>query len=149
MSLHGFNHFTIRAKDPKKTLAFYVDVLGMRNGYRPKFVNQGWWLYCGVTPVIHLFDAKLKDVYVGNTIDLDEPAKATLGSGSVDHIAFAGDDYAGMRRRLDELGIAYETLELPGLDVDQLFVEDPNGLTVEMQFARDERKTRKARAKGR
>ncbi|MDA0261829.1 MAG: VOC family protein [Proteobacteria bacterium] len=132
MSLHGFNHFTIRAQDVEKTKTFYVDVLGMRVGSRPNFQNPGIWLYCGVTPVIHLFDGSLQDVYVGNV------EQTTRGSGSVDHIAFAGDDYEGMRQGLDAKGIAYKVLSLPELDVDQLFVEDPNGLMVEMQFPRIE-----------
>jgi catechol 2,3-dioxygenase-like lactoylglutathione lyase family enzyme len=148
MSLHGFNHFTIRAKDVKKTHAFYTKVLGLRDGFRPKLANQGWWLYCGVTPIIHLFDAKLKHVYVGSTLDVGDPAKATLGSGSVDHIALSGDDYEGMRRRVEQAGVPYKTLRLPGLDVDQIFVEDPNGLTVEMQFPRDERIRRTAGRRG-
>ena len=131
MSLHGFNHYTIRARDVDATKAFYVEVLGMRDGPRPSFENPGHWLYCGVTPVIHLFDASLADVYVGNVVE------TTMGSGSVDHIAFAGDDYEGMRQRLEDKGVAYKVLKLPTLDVDQLFVEDPNGLTVEMQFPRE------------
>ena len=131
MSLHGFNHFTIRAQDVEQTRTFYVDVLGLRDGPRPNLPNRGFWLYCGVTPIIHLFDASLEEVYVGNV------EQTTRGSGSVDHIALSGDDYEGMRRHLEELGVAYKELKLPELDVDQLFVEDPNGLTVEMQFLRD------------
>ncbi len=131
MSLHGFNHFTIRAQDVERTREFYVDVLGLHVGPRPDFANQGYWLYCGVTPIIHLFDAGLEEVYVGNV------EHTTRGSGSVDHIALSGDDHAGMRRRLEERGVPYKELKLPELDVDQLFVEDPNGLTVEMQFPRE------------
>ena len=131
MSLHGFNHFTIRAQNVEQTRTFYVDVLGLRDGPRPDLPNTGFWLYCGVTPIIHLFDASLEEVYVGNV------EQTTRGSGSVDHIALSGDDYEGMRLHLEERGVAYEELKLPELDVDQLFVEDPNGLTVEMQFLRD------------
>ena len=131
MSLHGFNHYTIRARDADETRQFYVDVLGMRLGSRPEFETPGYWLYCGVTPVIHLFDGSLAEVYVGNVVD------TTMGSGSIDHIAFSGDDYEGMRQRLEDHGVPYKVLKLPALDVDQLFVEDPNGLTVEMQFPRE------------
>ena len=131
MSLHGFNHFTIRAQDVDETIAFYVDVLGMRVGSRPSFENPGFWLYCDVTPVIHLFDGKHQDVYVGNV------EQTTRGSGSVDHIAFSGDDYEAMRQHLEAIGVDYKVLKLPELDVDQLFVEDPNGLMVEMQFPRE------------
>ena len=56
------------------------------------------------------------------------------GSGSVDHIALSGDDCEGMRKRLDQRGVPYRELKLPELDIEQLFVEDPNGLTVELQF---------------
>lgn len=130
MSLHGFNHFTIRAQDVEQTRAFYVDVLGLRVGARPNLANHGYWLYCGVTPIIHLFDASLEEVYVGNV------EQTVRGSGSVDHIALSGDDCEGMRRRLERHGVPYRELKLPELDIEQLFVEDPNGLTVELQFPR-------------
>ena len=128
MSLHGFNHFTIRAQDVEQTRAFYVDVLGLRVGARPNLANHGYWLYCGVTPIIHLFDASLEEVYVGNV------EQTVRGSGSVDHIALSGDDCEAMRRRLERRGVPYRELKLPELDIEQLFVEDPNGLTVELQF---------------
>jgi catechol 2,3-dioxygenase-like lactoylglutathione lyase family enzyme len=56
------------------------------------------------------------------------------GGGAVDHVAFNADDLDGMRRRLEGLGIAYRERDVPDMDLHQVFVEDPNGFTIEINF---------------
>ena len=45
MSLKTFEHVLILADDLKKTKEFYVDLLGLKDGYRPDFPFPGHWLY--------------------------------------------------------------------------------------------------------
>ena len=135
MPLTGLNHYTIRAQDVGQTLDFYVGVLGMHEGPRPQFDNPGHWLYCGDSAAIHLISRDLPEVFVGRVHDAGgPPAAALLGSGSVDHIAFAGTDHAEALERVRARGIPYTENTIPEMDIRQIFVEDPNGLTVEMQF---------------
>jgi catechol 2,3-dioxygenase-like lactoylglutathione lyase family enzyme len=135
LPLTALNHYTIRAQDVRQTLDFYIGVLGMHDGPRPKFDNPGHWLYCGDNAVIHVVSKDLPDVFVGRVHDTGGPSDAALlGSGSVDHIAFAGTDHSEALERVRARGIAYKENAIPEMGLLQIFVEDPNGLTVEMQF---------------
>ena len=43
----GMNHFTVISEDEKKTLDFYVGLLGLQIGHRPDLGFPGAWLYAG------------------------------------------------------------------------------------------------------
>ena len=120
MTIQRLDHLTIRTRDVARSVQFYRRVLGLTPGYRPAFPGfPGAWLYCDARPVVHLL--------------LDE--RSVQASGCVDHIAFAGADLPGFRKKLAELGIAYREIP-PAGDVvrHQVFVEDPNGVAVEVNF---------------
>jgi hypothetical protein len=59
---------------------------------------------------------------------------ATDHAGVVDHIAFVATEPAAFVRRFEERGIEYRPRSLPEFDLYQLFVADPNGLTIELNF---------------
>ena len=54
MALNGLNHYTIRPADLERTKDFYTEVLGLEIGYRPPLGFDGYWLYCGGQPTVHL-----------------------------------------------------------------------------------------------
>ena len=116
VSLH---HVNIRARDLEETTAFYVDALGLIEGFRPPFGFAGAWLYDGEKPVVHL--------------TLAGPGADGAGAG-VDHIAFACDDLDATLQRLDRLGVPYSPpRRQPGTGIRQSFLVDPNGVAVELQ----------------
>ncbi|MFX5960875.1 hypothetical protein ABTE72_19135, partial [Acinetobacter baumannii] len=57
---------------------------------------------------------------------------------SFDHIAFAATDAAGFVARLTALGVPYRVTSLPGMPVRQIFLQDPAGHRVELQFPPEE-----------
>ncbi|OYU41562.1 MAG: diguanylate cyclase, partial [Burkholderiales bacterium PBB4] len=59
MPVHGFNHFNLRAPQPllDRIRDFYVDVLGMKAGWRPPFPFPGYWLYLEEHAILHLVEA--------------------------------------------------------------------------------------------
>ena len=71
MSLKTFEHVLILADDLKKTKEFYVDLLGLKDGYRPDFPFPGHWLYLNEddkAACIHLAMRKQgdgQDYYIG------------------------------------------------------------------------------------
>ncbi|MGP1394935.1 MAG: VOC family protein [Inquilinaceae bacterium] len=121
MTLERLDHFTIRAKDLRATRDFYVDVLGLEDGWRPDFTFPGHWLYCGDRPVVHLVG--------GDRAATEEP-----GSGTVDHLAFQASGLTEMRDRLTRDGHTFRERTVPNLDLSQIFVEDPNGVVIELNF---------------
>jgi catechol 2,3-dioxygenase-like lactoylglutathione lyase family enzyme len=120
INFHGHPALLDRMRD------FYRDVVGLSEGPRPAFSRYGHWLYAGNLPVVHLID--LKD---GERRDL----KAV---NSFDHIAFAATDAAGFVARLTALGVPYRVTSLPGMPVRQIFLQDPAGHRVELQFPPEE-----------
>lgn len=135
--LTRLDHFSIRTTDVDGTRDFFVRVLGMESGERPPFKFPGAWLYCAGKDVIHIIgiDPSDKSGLVEYLGDRDEGA--LTGTGAIDHLAFMADDIEGMRARLKAEGIAAREREVPLLGVRQIFLEDPNGVTIELNFPLD------------
>ena len=126
MKLKSFEHVLITTQDIEATKDFYVDVVGLVIGKRPDFSFPGYWLYLGDTPCVHLAgsDRGSGDAGVG----------ADTGGGAIDHVAFNAEDFAAARAGLDAAGIAYEHRLVPGAPLQQLFITDPNGVKIEINF---------------
>lgn len=112
-----------------------MDVLGMDDGARPDFPFPGIWLYVDGHTVIHLVGVDPDDSsglveYLGGEVDPD----ALDGSGSLDHIAFCATDAPAMIQRLKKHNVPYRERQVPNMDLYQLFVEDPNGITIELNY---------------
>ena len=134
MALSSLDHCAIRTAKLAETRAFYVDVLGLRDGDRPDFPFPGNWLYVEGVAVVHLVgidpdDPSGLEDYLG-PIALDE----LQGSGAVDHIAFRAGDATGLMAGLREMDVEFRERHVPSLDLFQLFLEDPNGITVELNY---------------
>ena len=113
------HHVNIRTRDLEGTIAFYTEVVGLTNGYRPDFNFPGAWLYDSARPAVHVN-------LVGDEFGRSQSA--------FDHVAFSFDALDPILARLDRLKIPYRGLNaVPGSNVRQCFVLDPNGVTVELQ----------------
>ncbi len=128
MAIAGLNHFNIIASPAliAEVRAFYLDVIGLTEGWRPDFDFDGHWLYAGDAPILHLMSDP--DLQTGDT---GETSKST---GHLDHIALTASGLADMEARLRELNIDYDKKEVPGFNITQLFIRDPIGLGVELNF---------------
>ncbi|HWA68250.1 MAG TPA: VOC family protein [Rhizomicrobium sp.] len=132
MAVQALEHVTIRCAQLQRTRDFYVELMGLREGARPDFPFRGHWLYLGDVPVVHLVEASDSAGAWGR--DEIVIPKAADGTGSFDHVAFRGDDFAAMRARLAAAGIAFKERLVPGGALSQLFVPDPEGVLVEINF---------------
>ncbi|HEY6123272.1 MAG TPA: VOC family protein, partial [Steroidobacteraceae bacterium] len=56
------------------------------------------------------------------------------GSGSVDHIAFAATDYDELIASFTRHGLKFRATQVPGKDLRQLFVFDPDGIQIEINI---------------
>ncbi len=119
MSIEKLEHLTIRVSDLDDSIRFYTDVLGLRNGGRPPFSFPGAWLYAGDVPVVHLVAERAFDAAAQN---------------AVDHIGFVGTDPDGTLARLKAQDVEYETRKVPLLGSLQVFLTDPNGVRIEVNF---------------
>ncbi len=56
------------------------------------------------------------------------------GSGSVDHIAFAATGYDELVETFRRHGVKFRSTQVPGKDLRQLFVFDPDGIQIEINI---------------
>jgi len=136
-------HCNIRSFDLAATIRFYEDVIGLRAGPVPGGGDRGAWLYDddGV-PVVHVIGldpdkreqglAEIRNRLgdLAGSLDID----TMQGTGVIDHVAFRCDDHAAMVARIEAHGLAYRAFDIPGFDLRQIFVNDPSGVTLELNF---------------
>jgi len=53
---------------------------------------------------------------------------------SFDHIAFKTGEYESVLKRLKSLNISFEEKPIPGMSAHQIFLRDPAGNRVELNF---------------
>ena len=136
MPIDRMDHYAIRTEKLQESRDFYVNVMGLEEGARPDFGFPGYWLYCGDTAVIHLiyFDRNADGSEKFDGIMGKRSAFSDTGTGSVDHLAFRASDVEGFRKRLQALDVALRERDIPDFDLHQIFLEDPNGVTIELNF---------------
>ena len=122
MPVDALQHINIRAADVNRTRDFYVRVLGLRVGDRPPFQSTGYWLYLDGQPVIHLVQKTPGE------------APSRRSTGAIDHIAFRGVGLESTRDVLVREGIAFQEKLVPRDNSVQLFVLDPDGVRIELNF---------------
>ena len=147
----SLNHFSVRTLDLEATRAFYEDLLGLKQGPRPAFDFPGYWLYQGplddyANAVVHLLgidpqDASGLDDYLGG-----REQGSLQGSGAVDHIAFFAEGLEEMLSRLAHAGVEPRQRQVPGVGLFQLFLDDPNGIMVELNYPLAEKQALDARS---
>jgi len=127
MGLNALNHFTVRPVDLEASKTFYATVLGLEVGDRPPLGFPGYWLYCGGIPTVHLIGPRAGDT-----------DRSSAPTGLFDHIAFSCTGLAEMRARLAKHGIAHEERIIPRDRQTQIFLHDPDGVAVELNYPPNE-----------
>jgi catechol 2,3-dioxygenase-like lactoylglutathione lyase family enzyme len=133
MPIETLDHYSVRTTDVEKTRSFYEEAVGLRTGPRPNFPFPGAWLYCGDRAVVHIIGVDTKDAaglqdYLGNR------STGADGTGAFDHIAFVASDLDGMRAHFNSRKIDFRERKVPGMPLHQIFLVDPNGVTIELNF---------------
>src|SRR6185437_9587161 len=59
---------------------------------------------------------------------------AMAPTAALDHIAFRGLDLDATRATLKSRGLRYRENEVPGARISQIFVHDPDGILIELNF---------------
>jgi len=142
MPINKLAHYSVRTTDIDASRHFYTKVLGFREGFRPAFKFPGIWLYYAEDEadygVVHIVGID-PDNPEGLTDYLGETDPGTLhGSGAVDHLAFLATDLAQMREALGREKIPFRERTVPDLGLHQVFLEDPSGVTIELNFPASE-----------
>jgi catechol 2,3-dioxygenase-like lactoylglutathione lyase family enzyme len=137
MTLAKLAHYSIRTADLERSCAFYERVLGLRRGYRPPFDFPGAWLYMGDDErdygTVHIIGVDPENPS-GLTAYLGDKSLPAAGTGTLDHIAFLATGIEQMWATLRAEGICWRDRTVPSLGLHQVFIEDPSGVTIELNY---------------
>ena len=122
--IQGFNHYNLRVPalllEPLKD--FYCDVVGLTIGQRPPLRSHGYWLYAGGKALLHLSQAA------------PEEGRNPQAVNTFDHAAFSCTELVAMEQKLIALGVEFRKVIIPVSGTMQLFLRDPAGNGVELNF---------------
>jgi len=120
MTIRGLDHINISTHRLEETRAFFRDVLGLTEGWRPDFQFPGAWLYAGDVAVVHL-------------VERAKP-RGPSSEAALDHFAFRIDDYDAIVERLKSAGVDYRANDIQGSEIRQIFIRDLNGVNIELNY---------------
>ena len=124
MPILEINHYNLRGTPDvmERLRDWYRDTVGLEVGDRPPFRFGGYWLYAKGRPILHLSEQGPGETHPIPT------------AGTFDHVAFTCDDFEAMRGKLDALGETYRVADVPLTHTRQIFLRDPGGNGVELNF---------------
>ena len=110
MEVKLLEHVNLWTSKMEELASWYERVLGLKRGYRPPFDVPGIWLYIGEIPSVLLLE----------------------------HFCLRATGLKQFLHRLEEEGIEYTTLRVPELRVLQLYLFDPEGNHMHIDFPPEE-----------
>jgi glyoxylase I family protein len=117
------DHVTIRTRDLQAARTFFLKVFDLEEGARPLAIHRipGHWLYSEGHPLVHIIGSQ------GSGFDHSAEA--------IDHVGLRMEGYADFRKKLDQLGIRYSTMDLADIGERRLFFRAPGGPLLEAVFS--------------
>ena len=138
MPLSHIEHCLVLADDMDKTRDWYCTVLGMEEGPHPDFGFPVYWMYLNGRDVVHIGQSakhagENQKNYLGGA-----SGNTGSGTGAIDHIAFRATGLKAMLAHLRAHGIEFSERRASNQALHQLFMHDPNGVKIELNFAAHE-----------
>jgi catechol 2,3-dioxygenase-like lactoylglutathione lyase family enzyme len=146
MHIQRIDHYSIRTLDVEASRQFYTEIIGLKVGPRPSFNFPGLWLYSGEPPVdlehaagnygiVHVMGVDLDHPQgLIDTLGYVDPGALQGGTGALDHIALAVTGRDEMIERCRRRNVSFFERTVPTLGLRQVFLKDPNGVTIELNF---------------
>jgi catechol 2,3-dioxygenase-like lactoylglutathione lyase family enzyme len=131
MSVHveALDHVNIITADLEGTARFYAELLGLepRDGPPPLTHATARWMYDHAgRAVLHL-----------NSLDCPRAYDREVRpgpTGALHHVALRCTGFAELRARLARFGLESRLNEVTAIGLRQIFVLDPNGVLLELNF---------------
>lgn len=130
MTVNGLDHINIQTRDMAATVRFFTEVLDLAEGAPPGELDPTrvrWLFDAAGRPLVHLSSP---GALLGETDD-----RAVAGhTGPLHHVALDCSGHAAMLARLDRLGLPCRRNTVASIGLEQIFVSDPNGVLLELNF---------------
>ena len=141
MPISHMEHFLLQTEDIEATKNWYVKILGFRVGPAPDFKFPVYWLYLGDRDVLHITTGG-KSVSENRKKYVGQQSEASAGTGVIDHVGFRTTGLHEMIEHLTKNKIEFSERQVNDQGLYQLFLFDPNGVKIELNFANSEAKGR-------
>jgi catechol 2,3-dioxygenase-like lactoylglutathione lyase family enzyme len=129
VAVESLDHINIITGDLEGSARFYAELFGLepRDGPPPLTHATARWMYdAGGRAVLHLNSLDCPRAY-----DRDlRPAP----TGALHHVALRCKGFAELRTALGARGLDHTVNEVPAVGLTQIFVHDPNGVLLELNF---------------
>lgn len=124
MKILDIDHYNLRAESEllDELRDFYCTIVGLSVGKRPTLRSSGYWLYAGNKAVLHLSQTRPDEI------------RQSRVKGTFDHVAFACLDLQAFEAHLNQHGISYRKSQIVDTMQTQLFLSDPAGNGIELNF---------------
>lgn len=126
--LLSLDHVTVLSTDFDRAERFYCGLLGMRVGPRPAIPVPGRWFYVGGEAVVHVLPR------TATTAAATAAEASREAEGAIDHFALKARDRPAFEQRLRAAGQPFESRRLADSGLWQIFLTDPDGVRVELNF---------------
>jgi catechol 2,3-dioxygenase-like lactoylglutathione lyase family enzyme len=125
----SLDHINIQTVKLAETIAFYRDVLDLHAGNPPPPLNpeQVQWMFTPEGRAIFHLSGPGSLVAIGD-INIGED------TGAVHHVALACKGHDAMVEKLDRMGLDHRENHVVATDLKQIFVRDPNGVLLELNY---------------
>lgn len=127
----SLDHINIQTMKLAETVAFYRDVLDLTAGDPPPPLDPAavqWMFTEEGRAIFHLSGP-------GSLVAIDD-VNSGEDTGAVHHVALACKGHDAMVEKLDGLGLAHRENHVLAIDLKQIFVRDPNGVLLELNYHR-------------
>jgi catechol 2,3-dioxygenase-like lactoylglutathione lyase family enzyme len=129
MRVEALDHINIITPDVVGTARFYADLFDLepRDGPPPLTHDNARWMY----------DAAGRAIVHINSLDCPRAYDRAVNpgpTGALHHVALRCQGYEELRARLVRHGLGHKTNEVTAIGLKQIFVLDPNGVLLELNF---------------
>ena len=128
MTVNAIDHINIQTADMAATVRFFAEVLDLRAGDPPAGLNPA-----RITWMFDAADRALVHLTTPGALEGIAPGPGR-GTGALHHIALDCSGHGAMIARLDGLAQAYRCNDVPSIGLRQIFVTEPNGILLELNF---------------
>lgn len=124
MPLLDLHHVAVKTACLEDSLKFYTGLLGMEEVARPPRGFPGAWVKMGQT-MIHFYSGEAAR---------SESGDFAHGSAAIDHVALRATGFDELKNAVVASGYSWRQAEIAEASLWQLFIKDPNGITIELNF---------------
>jgi catechol 2,3-dioxygenase-like lactoylglutathione lyase family enzyme len=129
MKVNRLDHVNVQTKRLDETVRFYADVLDLRADDPPPPLDPAevQWMFDGDgRAIFHLSTP--------GSLNAIEDINIGADTGAVHHVALDCTGHDEMVDRLETLGVEHRLNHVQAIDLKQIFVRDPNGVLLELNY---------------